>query len=66
MLALMCSISGLRAELSLRGKMPVRMIVAFGALRRQSSTSAVMPRVMSAILLVTAGLAPTIVRAGKE
>ena len=49
-LALMRSISGITAMLSLRGKMPVTTIVAAGAFCRQTRTMAVTPRVISATL----------------
>src|SRR5262245_59330972 len=62
----MRSISGTTAMLSLRGKMPVRMIVALGALRRQRSTSARKSSDDVRNLLVAAGLRADVVRAGED
>ena len=56
----MRSISGITAMLSLRGKIAVRMIVASGALRRQTSRIASSPRVMSATLSSSPGSDPTL------
>ena len=58
------SISGITASgfsrLSLRGKMPVRMNLAFGAFARALSISARMPRVMFATFWSPPGVAPTL------
>ena len=56
----MRSISGITAMLSLRGKIAVRTMVAFGALRRQTSRIASSPRVMFATLSSSPGSDPTL------
>jgi hypothetical protein len=53
-------ISGTTAMLTLRGKIPVTMIVALGALLRQRSSNAFNPRVMSATFSSLPSRAPTL------
>ena len=60
MRAISALISRVVAGLSLRGKMPVSTIVAFGALARARFTSARRPRVMSATFSSPPGTFPTL------
>ena len=57
---LIATISGMTAMLSLRGKIAVSTIVAFGALSRHRCTSARRPRVMSSTLASPPGVPPTL------